>query len=332
LMAKMVRKPSFNKTALDAERKIVQGELERRASDPEFLLYFESDQLLWGDRAWDYKSAGGNVPALNAATPKQLTDIYNRFYVPNNAALVIAGDFADSAVVAWATKQFGNWKRGPDPLAAMKPVVIAPLTTVKRKVQTAEVKDVTFFVRWQGPSVAADPAGTVTARAFGGLVNQAVSKTQRRLVDGGLFDELRVGYEVQRNVGPITMTARTTADRAVAAARALNEELARIIAPDYFDDADLVLAKKWQEVTGYFMLESALGAATEIAGVWSAAGLDHYLDRMDRLNAQGAADVRRFMSTYIAGKPMAVLVLLPQNEWLKIGTDMQRALGAWKTP
>lgn len=332
LMAKTVRKPSFSGTALETERKIVQGELERRASDPEFLMFAESDQMLWGDRAWDYKSAGGTVIALRAATPKLLADIYKRFYVPNNAALIVAGDVTDSVVFAIAQKQFGDWKRGPDPLAGMQAIAIEPLTAIKRKVQTSEVKDVSFFVRWQGPSVTADPAGTLAAGAFAGLVNQSVSRTQRRLVDGGLVDDLDVSYDIHRDVGPITLTARTSPDRAVAATRALSEELTRIVAPDYFDADDLVLAKKWQQVAAQFRLESSMRAATELANVWSAAGLEYYMDYGAKVDAQSPADVRKFVSTYIAGKPMAVVVLVPSSEWSRLGTELQRTLGAWKAP
>ena len=53
---------------------------------------------------------------------------------------------------------------GPDdPMAGLPPLNIPPLTTVKRNIFSEDVKEVTFLVRWQGPSVGKDRAATYAA-------------------------------------------------------------------------------------------------------------------------------------------------------------------------
>jgi len=332
LMADMIRKPKFTQDAIEAEGKVVRGELERRASEPDLLLLTEADALLWGEHAWTSKSAGGNLIAVNAAKPDQLRAMYDRFYVPNNAALIVTGDVTHTDVVALATKVFKGWKRGADPLATVRPPEIKPLKAIARKVFAASVKDVTFFVRWHGPSVGTDPGATYAADVFAGLVNQRVSGTQRRLVDGGIVDDVSLSYETLNHVGPIELMARTSVDRGAEAAKALGEEIVRLTAGDYFDEEDLAFAKKWQRVAAHFQLERAQTAAHIIASYWSTAGLDYYLGYGDALDAQTADDVRRFVSDYIAGRPMAVVVMVPEDGGRTLQTSIQRALNTWRAP
>ena len=332
LMADLIRKPKFTQDAIEAERKVVRGELERRASEPDLLLLTEADALLWGEHAWTSKSAGGNLIALNATTPDQLRALYERFYVPNNAALIVTGDVSDTDAVALATKAFKGWKRAADPLATVRPAEIKPLSAIARKVFAAPVKDVTFLVRWHGPSVGADPGGTHAADVFTGLVNQRVSATQRRLVDGGIVDVVSLAYETLNHVGPIELMARTSVDRGVEAAQALGEEIVKLTASDYFDEEDLAFAKKWLRVSAHFQLERAQTAAHIIADFWSTAGLDYYLDYADALDGQTAGDVRKFVNDYIVGRPMAVVVMVPEDGGRALQSSIQRALNTWRAP
>src|SRR5205823_1511672 len=44
-------------------------------------------------------------------------------YLPNNAVLVVVGDFEPAAMTAAAEKAFGGWKRGAVPVTAVAPPV-----------------------------------------------------------------------------------------------------------------------------------------------------------------------------------------------------------------
>lgn len=332
LLADMVRRPNFSKKVLEAERPIVRGELERRASEPLALLYMESDMMLWQGAGWKEKNPGGNVLTLNMATPERLNELYKRYYVPNNAALIITGDVSDSIAIKIADKAFGGWKKGPDPHAGAPPSAIAPLNAVASKVTTGDVKDVTIVVRWHGPRADKDEAATYAADVFAGLINQPLSGTQKRLVDAGLVEAVSFGYETLRNVGPMDLVVRTTADRAVQATDALVAEIKRFADPQYYSDDDLALAKKVQRVGARFREESAVTSAHVIASFWSSAGVDYYLGYDAKLEAQTRADIQRFVSTFITGRPMVVSVLMAPDAWTPIARDMQSALRSFRVP
>jgi len=332
LLADLVRRPRFTKEAIEAEGKIVRGELERRASDPDLLLMTTADMLLWQGPGWTAKNPGGNLIAVLQATPRDLEEMYRKYYVPNNALLIVAGDVTDTAVVRLARKSFGSWRSAPDPMASTPPPAVQPLADIQRKVVSGATKDVTLVVRWHGPSAGTQRGDTYAADVVAGLVNHPLSTTQQRLVDGGLVDDVWLSYDTRRYVGEIELTARTSPDRAAAAAAALGQELSRLVQPGYFTDDDLVLARKRQAVNAQFRAESAAGSAHVLGDFWTAADLDYYRTYHDSLNAQGRADVRRFVERYLQGKPMVVTVLIAADAWTTAYAPVERAISQWRAP
>lgn len=332
IVSDIVREANFTDVGLDVERRVVRGELERMAAEPEALLRVIADRQLWTDAGWARKNPGGNIIAITGADVRQLRDLHKRFYLPNNAALVITGDVNVEKAFALATDKFRGWKRGPDPLATMPPLVIAPLPAIKHETFTTSVRDVTFLVRWHGPSVGRDRAATYAADVFAGLVNQPLSGTQRRLVDTGLFDGLSLSYDTKNFTGPIELYAKTTPEQAVAAAAALGAELSKLVAPDYFDATDLGYAQKRQRVYAEFRAERASSFAHTLAEMWSSADLDYQLTYADSLDTRTSDDVRRFATTYLKAKPMTVTVMMSYPTQQAIGGPLNRALAAWKVP
>jgi len=112
MMAQLVRDPLFTQEALDDERRVVLNEFARDQSDPQYHLERDVERQLW-TAAWGRKNAVGDIAAINAATPRLLREIYHRYYVPNNAALVVSGDVTPSQVFTEAKRHFGGWNRGP---------------------------------------------------------------------------------------------------------------------------------------------------------------------------------------------------------------------------
>ena len=54
----------------------------------------------------------GSLEDLQNASLQDVKDFYNRWYVPNNVTLTIAGDFDTKQAKAWVQKYFGEIKRG----------------------------------------------------------------------------------------------------------------------------------------------------------------------------------------------------------------------------
>ncbi|HBX65755.1 MAG TPA: peptidase M16, partial [Balneolaceae bacterium] len=73
----------------------------------------------------------GSLEDLQNATLQDVKDFYNRWYVPNNATLVIAGDFDSEQAKEWIYKYFDEIPRGEE----IEPLPDMPVTlsTTKKK-------------------------------------------------------------------------------------------------------------------------------------------------------------------------------------------------------
>ena len=57
----------------------------------------------------------GDLTDLDHATLADVQSFFKQYYTPNNAALVVSGDFDYAQATAWIKKYFGAIPRGPDP-------------------------------------------------------------------------------------------------------------------------------------------------------------------------------------------------------------------------
>ena len=332
VLGDMVQKVKFSAEALENEKRVVRGELERRAAEPTMLLLTTADRQLWTDAGWERKNAGGTLPAVTGASLQRLRTLYDTYYVPNNAILIVTGDVNADAAIGAATKAFGSWKRGDDPMATVEPLVIPPLESISREFVTGDVRDVTFLIRWHGPSANTARDATYAADIFSSIVNLPISGTQQRLVDSGLFESVSMGYTTRRFVGQVELFARTTPEKAGAAAGALGRELRQLVADDYFTAEDVQLAQKRQRVFRAFSTESAAAVNDFVADFWTSVDLDYYRSYFDQLESRGPAEVRAFVNDYIKGKNFAVTVLLSRETQTELGTRLRNSLNAWRAP
>jgi zinc protease len=308
LLSELVRAPNFDRRALDDERFVVQGELQRLASDPYTVLGMVSDMALWGS-AFRRKNAIGNMVTIQNAQTDRLRDHYRKYYLPNNAALIASGDVRAEEVFRWAADRFRRWERGPDPFLGFPPPEVQPLSGDTAFVVDVPSSDVTFVVKWHGPSVSDDPVGTLAADVFSTIFNQSISGSQRRLIDRGIFQSVSLGYQTLENVGPIVLTARTTPERMARALVELGVELSLLSDTTYFGEAEIIAAKRSLLVSAAIGRESATSAAHTLASFWAVGGLDYYLGYEEGLQAVTASDIHAYVARYLTGRPRVVALL-----------------------
>jgi zinc protease len=201
--------PLFTKEELDREREVVIGEYDRNESNPVFDLTTAMGKALW-TTAWSRKNPLGERAIIESTTPEKMKFIQKRYYVPNNTAIIIAGDIAADKAFALARNVYGGWQRGADPEITDPVPPIPPLTHDTAVIVEQPIGSVVVMLQWQGPSAKGDPASTYAADVFSDVLNQPGSRFQRRLVDSGLFHAIGVNYYTLNHVGPITIQGETS--------------------------------------------------------------------------------------------------------------------------
>ncbi len=325
-LAAALKGPLFRQDELERERQVVIGEYDRNESSPFFRLNREMDQLLYPGN-FSRKNVIGDRDVVLTTTPEKMRTIQQKYYVPNNTALIVAGDISPATVFALAEKELGSWQKGSDPFVADPIPPIPALTHNDAVVVEADVGAVSIFVQWQGPSVGKDPASTYAADVFSDVLNDPGSNFQERLVDSGLWQNLGVNYYTLNHTGPITISGQTSPENLRKAIAALDAEIAKFDDPNYFDPVELEAVKAHRAVTSAFDRERASGFAHTLGFWWSVASLEYYMGYVDNMAQQKTTDLRAYARKYIVGKPRVTGVLISASDRSAIKLSPQE-LGA----
>jgi zinc protease len=326
LLARLLTRPKFRSDDLEEERTVVLDELERGQSDPEQALDREVSRQLWGS-AWHRRDVSGDSVALMQVGIDQITANYQRFYVPNNAALIVTGDVSPEKVVEAARRHFRDWKRGGDPLAGAQRTAIEELTGTRAAIVARDILDVTIRIALQGPSPEGDSAATYAADALFEILNDPNSAFQRRLVVSGLFRSLGCSYLTLRETGPIVCEGKLAVQDPDDALMALLTQLDSLDHLPGITPEHLAAAKKRREVAAALAREQAAMAAPSLAFWWAGAGMAYYDTYHERMNAQTLEDLRAFARRYLVNRPKVIGVVGPGGTMRMVADWLNRSAG-----
>jgi zinc protease len=324
------RYPLFDEREFAREKQVVIGEIDRNESNPFSYLSKEMMQRLFY-KYTSRKNPLGNRETVAGSTTEMMRLIQQRYYVPNNSALVITGDVNPPDVMKMAQEFYGDWaKREKDPFVEFPLVEHPPLTKSEGTVILQPVQNVIFNIAWQGPSIGKDNPATYAADVFSFILRQPNSRFQRNLVDTGLVTGVDLSYYTQRNVGPIALIAQTTPDKAHAALKALYEEVSHFNDKDYYTDEQLESAKALLEADDLYSREKLSDYTHTLSFWWASTGLDYFRGYLPRLRATSRADISRYITTYIQGKPHVGLALMSNEAQAKIKIQPEELIGQGK--
>ena len=326
-MKDATRYPLFDEREFAREQQVVIGEIDRNESNPFFYLNKEMNNRLFF-KYQSRKNPLGSRETVGAATTEMMRLIQQRYYVPNNSALVLTGDVNPAEVMKMAQEFYGDWpKREKDPFIEFPLVEHPPLPKNEGLVITQPVQNVIISIGWHGPSIGKDNPATYAADVFSFILRQPNSRFQRNLVDTGLVTGVDLSYYTQRNVGPIALIAQTTPDKARAAIKAMYEEVAHFNDKDYYTDEQLESAKALLEADDLYSREKLSEYTHTLSFWWASTGLEYFRGYLPRLRATSRADISRYITTYIQGKPHIGLALMSPDAQSKVKITPEELTG-----
>ena len=98
----------------ESERTVIISELQGGDNDPDQLLDTEVTATAFRAHPYGHPTIGW-LEDLRSMTRDNLYEYYRRFYIPNNATLVVVGDVDASDVMTRAEKHFASIPEGPVP-------------------------------------------------------------------------------------------------------------------------------------------------------------------------------------------------------------------------
>jgi len=309
--------PLFQQKELERERVVVLGEFDRNEANPVFHLGRQIDRKLW----YQYpsrKDVIGDREMIVTTPREKMQALKDRYYVPNNSALLFSGDVSPDEAYALAEELFGEWKATDDPHKLYPVPAHPPLKQSSTIAVIQPVNTATLQIAWQGPSMVDDVPSTFAADTLSFILQQPTSRFYRNLVDSGLFDFVSLFYFSQVHTGPINAFGQTSPERLDKAHAALLNEISHFTDPGYFTDEELAFAKDQLEVSEIYGRERPTDFVHSVSFWWSTGGLDYYRNYLDNLRKVSRADIQSYVRRYIAGKPSVTGVLVSDEGRAKV--------------
>ena len=304
--------PLFDPGEMEKEKGAVLAEIDRSESQIGNDFVEKTERALYGTY-YHRKDVLGSREVIRAATPQTMRAIQQRFYIPNNASLIIAGDVEPAAAKKLASSIFSAWKAGPDPFKAHPVPLHPPLEKTVHVMDNKPVDIAQMRFVWHGPSAGKDPKATFAADLASVLLSQRSSGFHKRLVDSGTALHAAMGYYTLNHTGPITLYAAMQPQKSAAVYQMLNEELKRMAQPGYFTKEELARAKRQLLISELYQRERSREFALSLGFWWCVTGIDYYLGYLDDIMKVSLEDVQAYVQTYMGSAPRVEGILISKE-------------------
>jgi zinc protease len=312
LEADRMRSLAITKDNLDNQRNAVQEERRLGVDNQPYGKSGEIQQELIYDNFAYKHSVIGSMEDLNAASVEDVSEFFKIYYAPNNAVLVLVGDFDTKDLLARVRKNFEAIPRQPDP----PPV---DMTEPEQKAERrANVDDVLARLPRVDIAFKAVPGNTTDFYALqvlstalqGGQSSRLYQKLvkERELLAnvGGFMDEKRGtgGLYTFATLKPGVKTADVEA--------AIYEEVERL-KKEPIADWELQKAKNTTRRNFINNLQSSLARAINLGQ-----SAVYYNDpslintRLDKVSAVTKDDVQRVATKYLSETNRTVVITMPK--------------------
>jgi zinc protease len=106
---------AMSQEKLDNQRDVVKNERRFRVDNVPYGNMFERiGEIMYPEGHPYHHSVIGSMEDLSAASLDDVKSFFRQYYVPNNAVLVLSGDFDEKQARAWIEKYFGPIAKGSD--------------------------------------------------------------------------------------------------------------------------------------------------------------------------------------------------------------------------
>jgi zinc protease len=240
ILADVVLRPTFPQEEVERQRGQRISQLAQERQDPESVSAKAMAAALYGPRH-PYGSAElGTEPSIRRMAREDMLAFWKANFVPNNAALIVAGAISADELRRLAEQAFGQWQPG----TAASPTLGAPETTKAKVVMVdkpgaaqTQLRVASIGVPRSTPDYA---ALEVMNASLGGLFSSRINMNLRE--EHGYTYGAGSVFRYRRSAGPFFVATGVRTDVTGASVREIFKEIDRMIAVPLAAD-ELALAR-----------------------------------------------------------------------------------------
>ena len=304
--------PTMDKPKVDLQRDVVKNERRQSYENQPYGMVADYQPKLMFPAGHPYSwPVIGSMTDLSAASVEDVKDFFRKYYAPNNATIVVAGDVTADEVRAIVRQYFTAVPRGP----AIERPTPAPFTahdtamTLEDRVQLPRL-----YLNWHtGKNTGPDaPALQVTAYILAG--SRTARLTQALVFNGEVATAVLAYDDAKRLDGDFNIVATARPGKALDTLQTLIDANLQRLATDGPTARELDQARNAIEASFLRSIQTVSGKADQLNEYYYQTGNpDGFQDDLDHLRAVSAADVQRVVHQYLQA-PRTMISVVPQGK------------------
>ncbi|MFV8347453.1 M16 family metallopeptidase [Flavobacterium sp. ZB4P13] len=256
----------------------------------------------------------GSLEDLQNATLEDVKSFYNRWYVPNNVTLTIAGDFDLKQTKVWVEKYFGEIKRGEAiPKMEKQPVTLTETKKLYYQDNFAKLPQLTLT--W--PSVYEYHPDSYALEVLASYLSKGKkAPLYKTLVENKKLTDAADVFQYNSEIAGQYMLSVTAFEKTNLndVMNGVNEAF-KNFETEGISQQDLNRIKAGQETAFYTNLSSVLGKGFQLAQYEIFLGTPDYINQdVKNILAVTTEDVMRVYQKYIKGKHFVATSFVPKGE------------------
>jgi zinc protease len=324
LLADVTLRPSFPNEEVERQRTSRLAALVQQRDNPGQVAAQVTASALYGPKHPYGYSEIGTEAALKNISRADMEGFWKQNFVPNNAALVVAGDISMTELRALAEKAFGAWQRG----TPAQPALGAPATTPARVVIVDKPGSPQTQLRVAGigaPRSSPDfRPMQVMNLALGGLFSSRINMNLRE--EHGYTYGANSQFSFRRAAGPFQIVSGVRTDVTAAAVGEIFKEVRGMVdKPVSADELQKAKDSLANSLPGAF--ESSANAVGNFSNVFIYnLGLDYYTRYAEQVNAVTTDQALAVSKKYLVPGSLVVIAvgdrakIEPELRKLNLGT------------
>ena len=298
-----------------SERKVVEEEFRQRVLANPYGRLFEAVAPN-GYLQHPYKRPViGSIEDLEAASLDDVRAFHATYYRPDNAVLIVTGDFDPADLDRWVDKYFGPLTHPDTPIPRVNVAEPVREKSAQVKLTAPNVPLPAVMLIWQGPKVTSDDspalqvAQALLSAGDSSRMNQALVYRQRVAQSAGFQADLHTdagllaAYAIasgqrqpQTLVAPLMREIEALARGPIAAAEL--DKIKTQLLTSTLNERQTAMGRG--QALGWAMIQYNDPAAVD--------------RELQRLQAVTAADVQRVLHQYVIGRPVVTLTYTQESQ------------------
>ena len=300
---------------LQNEKQVVKNEKRQRVDNqPYGHTNYVVDKTLYPDGHPYSWQVIGSLEDLQAATIDDVKEFYEKWYGPNNATMVIAGDFDTEETKQMIEKYFGEIpsKMEVDPIQP-QPGKIAEVTKLMHEDNFAQLPE----MRMVWPTVEDGHKDAPALSYLGQLLTDGKrAPFYKEIVEKQKLAPSTSAFNRPSEIaGSFTVRIRANADVDLDSVQSAVATAFQNFEANGIDDKDMERIKAAQEIEFYSSISSVFGKAWQLAQYNEFRGDPSDLEKeIKSILAVTKEDVMRVYDTYIKDKPYILTSFVPKGK------------------